>query len=403
MSGAAGPATATRWLVVSAVIFAGIAGAFQVGKAPVALPELRTALGLGLVSAGWVVSMFNLLGAVVGALVGALADQIGHRRTVLGGLLLTGFGSLAGAAAPDAASLLATRLLEGLGFIATATAAPALLVAATRRADQRLAFGFWSGYMPAGTMLMMLLSPLILHRFGWRGLWLVNGAAMLAAATLVGVATRDLPRLPVAGRHGLGAILRDIARTARTPGPPTLALAFASYTLPYLALLAFLPTLLVEDVGMSEGSAALLTALASGANLIGASGSGVLLHRGVPRWAMIAAGCVSMGLASLIIFSPGLPFALRYAAVIAFTGLGGAVPSACLGGAPVHAPSPLLVGTTTGLIMQGSNLGQAVGPPALAKLAAATGGWTWSPALFLAAAGAGTALALVLRRLEGRG
>ena len=36
-------------------------------------------------------------------------------------------------------------------------------------------------------------------------------------------------------------------------------------------------------------------------------------------------------------------------------------------------------------------------------LAAVTGGWGWSPAIFIAAATVGTSLAFVLRRLERRG
>ncbi|HKW52479.1 MAG TPA: hypothetical protein VJO12_02225, partial [Stellaceae bacterium] len=93
----------TRWLVVWALIAAGVVAAFQIGKAPVALPVLRAELGLGLVGAGWVVSMFNVLGALAGALVGAAGDQIGHRRAVLAGLVLSGAASALGAAAPDAA------------------------------------------------------------------------------------------------------------------------------------------------------------------------------------------------------------------------------------------------------------------------------------------------------------
>jgi MFS family permease len=392
----------TRWLVVAAVIGAGIVAAFQVGKAPVALPQLRATLGLGLVGAGWVVSVFNLLGALAGAMIGAVGDQIGHRRAVLVGLLITGAASGAGALAPDAAALLAARCLEGLGFTLTVTAAPGLIVAASRRSDQRLAFGFWSGYMPAGSALMMLASPPLLAGFGWRGLWLVNAALMLAAALAVAAATRGLPRPSGAGR-GLGAALADILRTARRPGPWALAIAFGSYALQYLAVLAFLPTLLMETAAMSEGRAATLAALANAANILGTSAGGWLLHKGAPRWVMIAGGSLLIGAASLLIFSAPLPFGWRYGAVVAFTLLGGAVPPAVFGGAPVHAPSPALVGTTTGLIVQGVNLGQTIGPPAVAKLAAATGGWAWSPAILIAAALVGSAMALVLRRLERRG
>jgi predicted MFS family arabinose efflux permease len=286
--------------------------------------------------------------------------------------------------------------------MATVTAAPALIARMARRVDQRLAFGFWSGYMPAGSAIMMLASPPLLAASGWRGLWLVNAGLMLAAALLVAAATRGVSRAEATASRGLAQAAGDILRTLRRPGPPALALAFGSYTLQYLAVLAFLPTLLVEEDGMSAAHAAALTALANAANMLGTFGGGWLSHKGAPRWAMIGAGSLIMGLSSVVIFTPALPFALRYGAVIAFTLLGGAVPPAVFSGAAQHAPAPELVGTTTGLIMQGSNLGQSIGPPALAKLAAATGGWTWSPAVLLAAAAIGGTLALLLRRLERR-
>jgi MFS family permease len=390
----------TRWLVVWALIGAGVVAAFQIGKAPVALPQLRADLGLGLVGAGWVVSMFNVLGALAGALVGAAGDQIGHRRVVLAGLVLSGLASALGAAAPDGAVLLATRFVEGLGFMATVTAAPALIANASRRKDHRLVFGFWSGYMPAGSAVMMLASPALLAVSGWRGLWLVNGALMLVAALLVAAATRGETRTRDDAARGLAQAVADILRALRRPGPPALALAFGSYTLQYLAVLAFLPTLLVEEDGISPSGAAVLTAFANAGNMLGTFGGGWLLHKGAPRWAMIGAGSLIMGAASLVIFAPALPFALRYGAVIAFTLLGGAVPPAVFSGAASLAPSAALVGTTTGLIMQGSNIGQSIGPPAVAKLAAVTGSWRWSPAVLLAASAMGGVLALLLRRLE---
>ena len=41
----------------------------------------------------------------------------------------------------------------------------------------------------------------------------------------------------------------------------------------------------------------------------------------------------------------------------------GVVPGALFTGLPVHSPRPELVGASTGLLMQGSNLGGLIGPP----------------------------------------
>ena len=60
----------------------------------------------------------------------------------------------------------------------------------------------------------------------------------------------------------------------------------------------------------SPGQAAVLTALANAANMLGTFAGGWLQHKGAPRWAMIAAGSLIMGMASLAIFAPALPFGL---------------------------------------------------------------------------------------------
>ena len=57
-----------------------------------------------------------------------------------------------------------------------------------------------------------------------------------------------------------------------------------------------------------------------------------------------------------------------YSAVI------GLVPGALFTALPVHAPRPELVGASTGLLMQGSNIGGLIGPPVTGALVA-SGGW----------------------------
>jgi hypothetical protein len=64
----------------------------------------------------------------------------------------------------------------------------------------------------------------------------------------------------------------------------------------------------------------------------------------------------------------------------------------------VHAPRPALIGASTGLLLQGSNIGGLIGPPMTAALVA-SGGWPAAAWLTFAALGvvAGAALFLHLR------
>lgn len=62
--------TVTSWPAIGFAVAAGMIGACQVGKAAIALPALRTDLGMGLAAAGWVLSIFNLIGVAFGMALG---------------------------------------------------------------------------------------------------------------------------------------------------------------------------------------------------------------------------------------------------------------------------------------------------------------------------------------------
>ena len=81
---------------------------------------------------------------------------------------------------------------------------------------------------------------------------------------------------------------------------------------------------------------------------------------------------------------------------------GGLLPTSVLAATTDYTPRRDLIGTTNGLIMQGSNLGQMIGPPSVAALVTAFGSWTAAPLYVTSAAALGIAFALVIRRLRGR-
>ena len=390
----------TDWAVVLLVCGAGVAVAFQIGKAPAALPLVRADLQLGLVMSGWVISMFNVIGTLLGMTIGAFADRLGHRRVILSGLVLVALASLAGAGAGSGAVLLASRFFEGLGFMMVVVAGPALIVRATDPGHLKLAFGVWGCYMPAGSAFMMAAAPALLAPFGWRGLWIANFALVALFAAILAFATRGLaaPRASAAAPP----ILRDIRATVTAPGPVLLALAFGMYALKYLVVLGFLPTILVESEGLSLTAATALTAFAIAMNVPGNLIGGMLVHRGVKPWLLFAIASVVLAVCGSALYEPALPLWLRYLLCVVLSLVGGILPSSVFGAAPAHAPSPRLVATTNGLIMQGSNLGQSIGPPTAAALAASAGDWHLTPLLLGSAGLAGIVIALALRALERR-
>ena len=133
-----------------AAVLCGVVVAMNVGKVPIAMPELRSEFGLSLVAAGWVSSMINTLGVTTALLFGLLGDRIGAYRMCLIGLLISALGGVTALFADNESVLLASRFAEGAGVVAVAVSAPALLSAACSPLDRRFALGIWSGYLPAG-------------------------------------------------------------------------------------------------------------------------------------------------------------------------------------------------------------------------------------------------------------
>ena len=179
----------TRWLIVGLAVTTGILGAFQIGKVPVALGDMRLDLGFGLIAAGWVISLFNFPAILGGAPMGAVVARFGDRRVALAGLLVLAAGGLCGALAPNDTVLQVSRLIEGFAFLMTQVSAPALIQRYARTEDQRFAFGIWGAYMGTGQAIIMLAAPLIIPAIGWRGLWLVNVALILAFVVVLALAT----------------------------------------------------------------------------------------------------------------------------------------------------------------------------------------------------------------------
>lgn len=360
---------------------AGAIGAGHIGKIPAALPAMRAELGLDLVAAGWVVSIFSATGMVLGTVAGVCSDRFGHRAIAMGGMVLVAAGSLAGGFAWDGASLLAARFAEGLGFLAVVVSAPSIISESAHPDDRRLAVGMWGSFMPAGMAAALLAAPWLLDHVGWRGTWFAMAALSLAWTAVMAAVFRGADGGGTAPRE---SAWRNLAVTLKARGPWLLALCFSFYTLSWLALMVWLPTFVVEQRGGSVGLAALLTLIAVAINFPGNLLGGWLLSHGVGWARLITLGASAMVLCGPPIYLDLLPDAVRYGLCLVYSFVSGLVPAGVLGGAPYFSPGARQIGTTNGLIIQGSHLGQFLGPPAVAVAVSFTGGWQAGAWVFVA-------------------
>ena len=386
------------WLVVAA----GGVAALQVGKLPPALPALQAGLGLSLMQSGFLLSMVQFAGLTLAVFMGMLADGMGLRRSMVCGLLLLALASGVGGLASSVSVLLACRALEGLGLLLVALPAPALIRRLVPPEQLAGMLGVWGAYMPTGTALALLVGPLFIPAWGWHAWWWLFAVVSLGMALWVVRAIPADPAAPMQDRTGGWVRLR---RTLGARGPWLVALSFGMYSGQWLAVVGFLPSIYAA-AGVAGAQLGVLTALAAAVNMGGNMASGRLLQRGWMPRSTLWLGFGAMALGSTLAFASftdGWPW-LRFAGVLLFSGVGGLVPGTLFWLAVRLAPGEQQVAATVGWVQQLSALGQFVGPPVAAALAARAGGWQLTP-LFTVGCCAGGALLAVLaqRQLKASG
>jgi MFS transporter, CP family, cyanate transporter len=360
-------------LPVGLIVSAGIAVSMHVGKLPPALPLLREEFGMTLVQASFLMSFFQIAGMLFGLFGGMVADRLGPRRVMLAGLSIVAVGSAGGALSADAATLLASRAVESAGFILTVLPGPALIARSVSPVRLRLVMGFWGAYMPAGMSAALVLSPLVYQAWGWRPVWWAIAALSVGIAGAIAAAVPADPR----DRKPTGSVAL-VRETLGAPRVWLLAGTFGCYSSQWIGVFSFLPTLYAES-GVPLTLAGTLTAVGAAVNVTGNLMSGALLQRGLSRATLLAAGALSMLIGAYLCFGADASFAVRYGGVLLFSSMAGLIPGTLFASTAYYAPHPRAVSTTTGLMQQGSAIGQFVSPPVIAAVAAASGGWhnTW--------------------------
>ena len=363
------------------VILAGVSAALHVGKLPPALPVLQQALGISLLQSGFLLSMVQLAGMTLGLAVGLMADGLGLKRSVLIGLTLLGGAGALGGWAQSAAALIGLRALEGFGFLLVTLPAPSLLRQLVSAHGLNRMLGVWGTYMPLGAAIGLLLGPLVIAALSWQAWWW--GTAALSGLMAVWF-WRALPDGPPRRAQAHDAWAWRLRQTLRARGPWLVALSFTAYSGQWMAVIGFLPSIYAQ-AGISAATSAVLTALVAAANIGGNLIAGRLLQRGVAAPRLLKIGFCVMALGAFLAFTPwslpgggSLAAAVRFLALVLFSGVGGLVPATLFSLAVRLAPSNNTVSTTVGWMQQWSSLGQFSGPPLVAFVAVWVGGWSWT-------------------------
>ncbi len=184
------PGDRRAWLVLAAMSLPLAALSIDVSGAGVALPAIGHSFALGAGGKAWVMNGSALAFGASLLFAGALADRLGPRRRLLGGVAGFGLASALCTVAPNAPVLVTGRILQGLAsslcFTTSLSVVDSLFVPA-RRAR---AIGIWGAVGGIGSAIGPLVAGSLSSSLSWRWFFAVNAPLCLLALPLLAALLR---------------------------------------------------------------------------------------------------------------------------------------------------------------------------------------------------------------------
>ncbi|WP_255701966.1 MFS transporter [Bordetella sp. LUAb4] len=192
---AAAPAAGLLPLVTLAIGF--VMAILDVTVVNVALTDIAKQLAVPLAGLVWVVDGYTLTFAAMLLAGGGLADRYGAKTLYLSGLAVFVLASVLCGLAPSGTSLVAARFLQGLGAALFMPSSLSLLAHAypDETVRQRM-LGLWSAIVSVAAASGPLVGGILIDRFGWRSIFLINVPLGLVGLILAGKVITPMARHP---------------------------------------------------------------------------------------------------------------------------------------------------------------------------------------------------------------
>ena len=225
-----------RWLVLATVSAGLLMVSVDTTVLYTALPTLTSGLRADASQKLWIINAYPLVmaGLLLGA--GTLGDRIGHKRMFLTGLALFAAASLLAAFAPSPPVLIAARAFLAVGAAAMLPATLSLIrITFDDEHERGIAIGVWGTMAVLGAALGPIVGGLLLQRFWWGSVFLLNiPVVLLALAATValvpgGSGHRDRPWDLIASLQAMVALVGLVyaIQEAAKPDPVPLASVLA--------------------------------------------------------------------------------------------------------------------------------------------------------------------------------
>ena len=188
-----------KWLPLVTVCLGSFMLLVDVTIVNVALPDMARDLKTSFGSLQWVVDAYALALASLVLGMGSIADQFGHRRAYVVGLILFALSSLVCGVSPNAAALITARAIQGIGGALMFATTAALLNSNYSGRDRGTAYGLWGAVLSASAAVGPIVGGVLTELLSWRWIFFVNLPVSVVAVALCVLGLADV-HAPVKGR-----------------------------------------------------------------------------------------------------------------------------------------------------------------------------------------------------------
>ena len=163
-----------KWTVLTVTTVGIFMATLDASKVVVGLPTVIEDLNTSLFAGIWVITGYRLMITILLVTIGRVADIMGRVKLYNAGFAVFTIGSALCGFAPNAETLIISRLIQGFGAALLFVNTMALLVDAFPTSELGTAIGINQMAINAGTIVGYTISGILIGLFGWRSLFWVN-------------------------------------------------------------------------------------------------------------------------------------------------------------------------------------------------------------------------------------
>jgi len=180
-----------KWWTLGAMCFALFMIMLDNTVVNVALPSIQKDLGASISGLEWTINGYTLSFAVLLATGGRLGDIFGRRRMFLFGVVIFALSSATAGFAPDATSLVISRVVQGVGAALMMPATLSIITNAFPANERGKALGMWAGVSALALAVGPVLGGFLTEQVSWRAIFFLNIPVAIGAVTAALFAVRE--------------------------------------------------------------------------------------------------------------------------------------------------------------------------------------------------------------------